>query len=150
MKDEYFSPATTAVIEIPQKAPDDAILRTESAFSLLERVKKFYTEWIVEGHVSGYNTHNVSATISLKEDEWESTGEWMWKNRDCFNGLSVLPYDGGSYIQAPFEDITVEIFEEMSKNLHGIDLRLVYEDDDKTELKGEVACAGGACEIISM
>lgn len=148
VKDEYFNPRSTSVIEIPQKAPDNAILRTESANDLLERVKRFYTEWIKEGHVSGYNTHNVSATISLKDDEWESTGEWMWKNRDCFNGMSVLPYDGGSYIQPPFEETTKEIFESMSLNLHKIDLTQVYEDDDKTELKGEVACAGGACEII--
>lgn len=149
VKDEYFTPQNTAVIEIPQKAPDNAILRTESALDLLERVKKFYTEWIVEGHQSGYNTHNVSATVSLKDNEWDSVGEWMWKNRDCFNGLSVLPFDGGSYIQAPFEDITEEEFLKLSANLHGIDLTQVFEEDDLTDLSGEAACAGGACEITT-
>ena len=59
----------------------------------------------MKGHRTGENTHNVSATISIKEDEWESVGRWMWENRHCYNGLSVLPFDGGTYTQAPFEDI---------------------------------------------
>lgn len=147
VEDEYFNPLTTAIIQIPQKAPENAILRSESAFDLLERIKKFYTEWIVEGHVSGYNTHNVSATVSLKDDEWDDVGEWMWKNRDCFNGLSVLPYDCGSYQQPPFEEIDEKTFLKMSKNLKDINLDDVLEYDDTTELKGEVACSGGACEL---
>ena len=74
-------------------------------------------------------------------------GEWMWKNRDHYNGLSVLPYDGGSYTQAPFEDITKKKFIELEKSLMNIDLFNVIEDDDNTNLSGELACAGGACEI---
>jgi len=146
--DEYFEPGTTAVIEIPQKAPENAILRSESAIDLLERVKKFYLEWVQEGHIKGYNTHNVSATISLKEDEWDGAGVWMWKNRDCFNGLSVLPYDGGSYIQAPFEEITEKEFKKMSSKLGSIDLTQIIEEDDETDLKGELACVGGSCEVV--
>jgi ribonucleoside-diphosphate reductase alpha chain len=71
----------------------------------------------------------------------------MWNNRNTFNGLSVLPYDNGSYVQAPFEDITKEQFEELSKHLKSIDLSQVIEDDDNTEHTQEAACAGGACEI---
>ena len=93
---------------MPQAAPKGCIIRTESAFDLLERVKKVSTEWVAPGHKTGTNTHNVSATVSLKEDEWELAGEWMWENKAHYNGLSVLPYDGGSYTQAPFEDITEE------------------------------------------
>ena len=147
VEDEYFRPHDTAVISVPQKAPEGAILRTESAIELLERVKKVHKEWIKPGHRSGQNTHNVSATVSIKPEEWEEIGWWMWGNRKSYNGLSVLNYDGGTYTQAPFEDITEEQYEEMVKHLHNIDLSKVVELDDNTELKEQAACAGGVCEI---
>jgi ribonucleoside-diphosphate reductase alpha chain len=115
--------------------------------SMLERVNKWNTEWVREGHINGRNTHNVSATVSIKEHEWDYVGEWMWKNRDTFNGLSVLPYDGGTYQQAPFEEITAEKFNEMYNKLTDIELTKIKESDDNTDLKGELACAGGSCEI---
>ena len=74
----------------------------------------------------------------------------MWDNRECYNGLSVLPYDGGTYTQAPFEDITKKQFEEMSKSLQDVDLEKVVELDDNTDLSGELACAGGSCEVTSL
>jgi ribonucleoside-triphosphate reductase len=147
VEDEYFRPHDTAVISIPQKAPEGAILRTESPFALLDRIKKVHLEWVKPGHRSGNNTHNVSATVSLKADEWELAGEWMWENRDHYNGLSVLPYDGGTYTQAPFEDISKDQYEVMLQSLTNIDLTHVIELDDNTDLSGELACAGGACEI---
>ena len=148
VEDEYFRPHDTAVIQIPQKAPKGAILRTESPFNLLDRVKKVATEWVRSGHRTGSNTHNVSATISLKGDEWNLAGEWMWENRNHYNGLSVLPYNGGTYIQAPFEDIDEDQYNEMMKSLTDIDLSKVIEEKDETNLTGELACAGGACEIV--
>jgi ribonucleoside-triphosphate reductase len=150
IQDEYFRPHDTAVIEIPQAAPKGSIIRTESAFDLLERVKRVATDWVATGHKTGSNTHNVSATISLKEKEWEEAGEWMWKNRNHYNGLSVLPYDGGTYTQAPFEDITKAKYDEMTKTLQDIDLTKVIEDTDNTDLSGELACAGGSCEITGL
>jgi ribonucleoside-diphosphate reductase alpha chain len=147
VEDEYFRPHDTAVISIPQKAPEGAILRTESPFQLLERIKKVHLEWVKPGHRSGNNTHNVSATVSLRDEEWDMAGEWMWENRDHYNGLSVLPFNGGTYTQAPFEDCTEEVYNEMMKSLHSVDLSKVIELDDATDLKGELACAGGACEI---
>jgi len=150
IEDEYFRPHDTAVIEIPQHAPKGSIVRTESAFDLLERVKQVSQEWVNPGHRKGSNTHNVSATISLKENEWDKAGEWMWKNREHYNGLSVLPHDGGTYTQAPFEDITKKRFDEMSKSLHDVDLEKVVELDDNTDLSGELACAGGSCEVTNL
>tara|TARA_B100001287_G_scaffold12708_2_gene9572 strand:- start:9174 stop:11033 length:1860 start_codon:yes stop_codon:yes gene_type:complete len=147
VEDDYFRGHDTAVISIPQKAPKGSILRTESPFDLLERVKKVATEWVKNGHNSGSNSHNVSATISLKDEDWELAGEWMWKNRKHYNGLSVLPYNGGTYVQAPFEDCTKEEYEKMMKTLNEIDLSNVIEEQDETNLSGELACAGGACEI---
>ena len=148
LEDDYFRPHDTACISIPQSAPKGSILRTESPFQLLERVKKVATEWVNTGHRSGSNTHNVSATISLRDHEWDAAGKWMWDNREYYNGLAVLPYDGGTYIQAPFEDITEEKYNELMKSLMDINLDNVVEIEDNTDLKGELACAGGACEIV--
>ena len=148
--DEYFRPHDTAVIEIPQSAPKGSILRTESAFDLMERVKRVATDWVAAGHEGGSNTHNVSATISLKKEDWDKAGEWMWKNRTSYNGLSVLPYDGGTYTQAPFEDITKKKFEELVKLLQDVNLENVMEETDETDLSGELACAGGSCEITGL
>jgi ribonucleoside-triphosphate reductase (thioredoxin) len=147
IEDEYFRPHDTAVIGIPQKAPDGAIMRTESPFQLLDRIKKVHLEWIKPGHRSGNNTHNVSATVSLKEDEWDLAGEWMWENRKHYNGLSVLPYNGGTYVQAPFEDCDEETYNTMLTTLKSVDLSKIVELNDDTNLSGELACAGGACEI---
>ena len=148
IEDEYFNPEQQAVVEIPQKAPEGSILRTENALDLLERVRKFNTEWVQTGHREGQNSHNVSCTISVKDDEWPDVGEWMWKNRNTFNGIAVLPYNGGTYTQAPFEDITEERFNMLESSLNEIDLTKVIEAEDETDLSGEAACAGGACEII--
>jgi ribonucleoside-triphosphate reductase len=148
VEDEHFRPDQQVVLSVPQNAPEGAICRTESVFDLLERVNRWNKEWVAPGHRDGQNSHNVSATISIKDDEWEAVGEWMWYNRSNYTGLSVLPYDGGTYIQAPFEDISEELFLEMSKNLHEIDLTQVHELTDNTNLSGEVACSGGKCDIV--
>ena len=147
IEDEFFNPLEQAVISIPQKSPEGAIIRNESVFSLLERVKNFSIRWVGAGHNDGLNTHNVSATISIKEDEWETVADWMWINRHYYNGLSVLPYDGGTYKQAPFETCSKEVFNELSKTLTEVDLTQVLETQDNTDLSGELACVGGACEI---
>lgn len=86
--------------------------------------------------------------IIYKINEWPMVGKWMWDNREKFNGISVLPYDGGSYIQAPFEDCSKEKYEKMMEVLSDIDLTKVVELSDNTNLSGEVACAGGACEVV--
>ena len=147
VEDDFFKPETQAVISIPQRAPADGILRHETSIELLERVRDIYNRWIVPGHVQGNNTHNVSCTVSVREEEWEKVGKWMWENREYYNGISVLPYFGGSYKQAPFEDIDKETFEGMFINLKEVDLSNVVEIVDNTNLTGELACAGGACEL---
>ena len=147
IEDEYFRPHDTAVISVPQRAPHGAITRHESALQLLKRVKKVSNEWIKHGHRKGQNTHNVSATISIKDSEWIDVGEWMWENREFYNGLSVLPYDGGSYVQAPFEDCSSEKYEKLVEALENINLTKVVETEDNTDLKSEAACSGGQCEV---
>lgn len=90
---------------------------------------------------------DAEGNIVYKVNEWPSVGEWMWNNRDTFNGISVLPYDGGTYIQAPFTDCSKEKYEEMMKSLSNIDLTKVIELQDNTNLSGEQACSGGSCEV---
>ncbi len=164
VEDDKLRSHDTSVITIPQKSPTGSILRTETALDLLERTRKFNLEWVKEGHRKGENTNNVSATISIDKsrkyivntnipntkweiDEWKMVGEWMWENKHTFNGLSVLPYDNGSYVQAPFTDCTEDEYNDMMKTLKDIDLRNVIETEDNTDPSGEAACAGGACEI---
>ena len=147
VEDEYFRPHDTAIISVPQKAPQTAILRHETALQLLERVKDFSEKWIRPGHNTGNNTHNISATVSIKDGEWQEVGEWMWKNREFYNGLSVLPFSGGDYVQPPFEDCDERTYKKMMKSLKEVDLTKIIESDDNTDLAGEVACAGGACEV---
>ena len=148
LEDCRFRPHDTAILSVPQKAPEGAITRHESAIDLLERVKKVSTEWIKPGHKRGNNTHNVSATISIKDGEWQTVGEWMWTNRGVYNGLSVLPHDGGTYVQAPYEDCDPETYEKMLSLVKNVDLNLVIEATDETDLSGEIACGGGSCEIF--
>ena len=163
----------SAVIGIPQEAPEDAILREdETALEMLDRVKEYNLLWVRKGHRRGPNTNNVSATVSVKRiyktndsgeilkdennspiiklDEWGEVGEWMWENRDTFNGLSVLPYDGGTYADAPFTECSKELFDNKVNyiNKNPIDLTKIVEKEDNTDLTGEIACAGGACEVI--
>ena len=147
VEDEYFRPHDTAVISAPQKAPENAITRSETALDLLNRVKKVSTEWVKTGHWKGQNTHNVSATVTIKDEEWDEVGEWMWENRATYNGLSVLPHSDHSYKQAPFEDCDEETYNEMMKSLLSVELTNIVEMQDDTDLQGELACAGGACEI---
>ena len=174
-EDDVLRPTDTVCVRIPVKAPEESIFRTETAIDTLERVKKFSNEWIKPGHIDGANTHNVSATISIDKnskywpthedekvpskiiyvkdnetgilDEWEAVGQWMWENREVYNGLSVLPYFNGSYKQAPFEDITKEQYEERVSHLKNVDLTKVTELDDTVDFGQAVACGGGACEI---
>ncbi len=148
IEDCVYKPHLEAVMMFPQKAPEGSILRTEPALDLLERVKRLNIEWVGTGYVSGSNQHNVSCTISLQENEWAPVGEWMWDNQDHYTGISVLPYDNGTYVQAPFTDCTEADFENMMKFMADINLDDVIEIEDNTSLTDQAACGGGACVVI--
>lgn len=141
-------PHTQGIIEIPQKAPESAILRGESPIQLLERIKDVHKRWIQPGHRKGDNTNNVSATVDIKPGEWKEVGEWAWNNKDVYTALSFYPYDSGSYVQAPFENITKEEYESRVKVVHDVDLSKVVEIDDQTTLTDNLACFGGNCIIV--
>lgn len=146
---DYKMIPNSAVIELPQKAPEGATTRdNETVFDLLDRILRFNTEWVHEGHRSGDNMNNVSATLSIKDDEWEQVGEYLWNNRYKYNGIATLPYDGGTYEQAPFETITEEEYERRIALIQPFDFKDIKEETDTTDVKQEIACAGGACEIV--
>jgi hypothetical protein len=133
--------ASTFVIEFPVKAPDGAITKDSiGAIDQLEHwkmVKKNYTE------------HNPSTTISVGPDEWIKVGNWVYENWDYVGGLSFLPRSDHVYQLAPYEEINKATYEEMIRRVDHIDFSkiLAYEQKDETNLKQELACAGGVCEI---
>lgn len=147
VEEDRFNPENL-VISIPQAAPKGSITRRETAIDTLNRVIKVQKEWVNAGHRTGENTHNVSVTINVDDNEWDKLFEALWKNRNYWTGISLLPKDNGSYVQAPFESIDEERYLELSKYLKDIDLTEVKEITDNTDLKGEIACSGGQCEII--
>jgi ribonucleoside-diphosphate reductase alpha chain len=148
LEDDFFKPSLQSIVSVPQRAPEGAITRSESAMDMLERIKTINKNWIKPGHRKGANMHNVSATVTIKQDEWPAVGEWLYENKEYFTALSFLPEDLGTYKQAPFETITEEQFNEAIKSLHQVDLSKVIEMSDNTALMDQAACAGGACEII--
>lgn len=147
-EDDILRPHDTLCVRIPIKAPEGSIFRDENALDMLDRIQKFSIEWVKKGHQSGDNTNNVSATVSLRDDDWTSVGEWMWENQNDYNGLSVLPFDGGSYKQAPFEQISKEEYKQRFGSLSNIDLSKVIELDDNVNFGAIAACAGNQCELV--
>jgi len=145
--EDEFGNSENIVVSIPISAPADSRFRTESAIEFLERVKFFLDNWIKLGHIKGPNTHNVSCTVNIKNNEWREVERWAWENRFDYNTIAVLPYDNGTYIQAPFEEIDEIKFNELNQYAKEIDLTNVFETEDLTSHRQEVACAGNACEI---
>jgi hypothetical protein len=102
---------------------------------------------VANGHRTGPNKNNVSATVSIREHEWEEVREWMWENRNFYSGISVLPYNDHTYKQTPFEDISKEMYDKLSSSLYEINLNEIIEENDDTDLQGEISCGGNSCEI---
>ena len=146
--EEDVAAANTIVVTIPQESPAGAIAREdETAKTLLERVVRYNTNWVRPGHRAGDNYHNVSCTISVKDNEWDDVQEFMWKNRTSYAGIAILPYDGGSFKQAPFEACTKETYEKFMGLVKEIDLKQVVEMEDLTTRTQTIACAGGVCSL---
>lgn len=149
VEDDILSPASTMVVTIPQESPPNAIIRdNESAIQLFNRAIQYNKYWVAPGHRYGANKHNVSCSLSVKDAEWDSLCGVMWKNRNFYTGVSLFPYDGGIYKQAPFEEITKERYEEISKLVKSIDFKNVKEMTDTTNRMEMLACSGAAgCEV---
>lgn len=147
--EEDVTDPNQVVLSFPQKAPDNAVTRHETMDEFLERIKDISETWVHSGHIKGDNRHNVSCTVSVKPDEWEALSTWMWKHKNSYNGISVMPFFGSTdYPQAPFEDITKEQYEALLPLLNKIHIEHIIElDGSEIDLAGEAACAGSACEV---
>ena len=151
VEDDFFKPKETAILSFPIKAPEGAITRElENALQFSDRCLVANMDYVREGRNRDELHNNVSATVSVKKSEWNELGNWMYENRESYNGMSVLPYDDSVYKQAPFETITEEEYLRLEAELEGIDLdpSSIIEEDDQTELIENSACAGGACELV--
>ena len=137
----------TALFSIPLANPENGAYRDESALEALERIRLVQSNWITPGHVAGHNQHNVSATVSVRDHEWDDVKEWMWKYRETYAGITLIPFWGGEHPEAPNEAITEDEFNEMSSAFPELDFRNIEEFNDETNRQGELACAGGACEV---
>ena len=162
---------TIRVIEFPCVAPPSSIVKKDlSALEHLEIAKKVQTNWVEKGNafprrLEGAN-HNVSITVIVRKDEWDSVSKYLWENREFFTGVSFLSETGDyDYQQPPFQEVyhpseieeddehreeklrIWERFCELSENMKSVSYADMYEETDTTEVQGELACTGGSCEL---
>lgn len=143
---DVMAPDTTTVFYFPIKSPDGAVTReNQPALKALELWQHLQDHWC---------EHKPSATINVKEDEWMDVGAWVYRHFDTLSGVSFLPYDGGSYKQAPYQELQKEEWEAWSLKhpTPEIDWNSLseYETEDHTTGSQELACTGGVCEVVSV
>lgn len=143
---DVMSPDNTVVFYFAIKSPDGAVTRdNQDAIESLELWKRLQEKWC---------EHKPSATINVREHEWMDVGAWVFKNFDILSGVSFLPHDGGTYKQAPYQEITQQEYEDWivkhpAPEFNWDDLRF-YEHEDHTTASQELACTGGVCEVVSV
>jgi len=152
VEQDLMSP-DNVIVSVPINMKGAITRSSESSLELMERAAYIYDNWILPGHIEGDDTHNCSLTVSYKEEEWEDVKAWMLKNKDKYSGISLLPYHDHTYRQAPFEEITEDVYNEDVYNLmvKGItyvpDFTKIDFTDTVDERISEVACSAGQCEI---
>jgi len=140
VEDAIGKELSTAIFSFPIKAPEGSITREQiSAIDQLELWKIYAEHWC---------EHKPSITVYVREDEWMEVGAWVYKHFDIMSGVSFLPYDGGNYKQAPYQEITKEEYEEAVKKFPKIDWESFAEEEDNTTSSQELACSGNSCEVV--
>ena len=138
-------PVSTTVFSFPMKAPKEAVTRTQmSSIEQLELWLTYQRHWC---------EHKPSVTISVKENEWLDVGAWVYEHFDEVSGISFLPFDGGTYVQAPYQDIDEKEYKEfLTKMPSSVDWSLLqeFEKEDTTSGGRELACTAGVCEIVDI
>jgi ribonucleoside-diphosphate reductase alpha chain len=137
---DVMKPDSTTVFTFPKKAPEGALLREQ--LSAIQHLKL----WLIfQRH---YCEHKPSVTINVTEKEWPAVGAFVWEHFDEMSGVSFLPYDGGSYRQAPYEECTKEEYEALlAKVPHSVDWDTLIEGEDNVEGAQQLACTAAGCEI---
>jgi len=144
-EDDVMKPDATAVFSFPVKAPSNAITRDKlTAIQQLEIWLTYQRHWC---------EHKPSITVSVKEDEWMEVGAWVYKYFDEVSGISFLPYSEHTYVQAPYQEIDKDGYEDllakMPKTIQWQGLSL-YELEDSTTGSQALACVSGECEIVDI
>ena len=139
-EDCVMRPESTVVFSFPQKAPEGA--RTREALTALQHLDlwmQYQRHWC---------EHKPSVTISVKENEWMDVGAWVWNNFDEISGISFLPWDGGTYRQAPYEECDEDQYKALLDKMPAtITWDVLSEQDDNVEGAQMLACVSGTCEI---
>lgn len=145
-EEDVMARESTSVFYFPIKSPDGAVTRDDQTeIEALDLWKHLQDNWC---------EHKPSATVNVREDKWMDVAAWVYRNFDTLSGVSFLPHDGGSYKQAPYQQVTKEEYEQWVKDhpMPTIDWNnlSLYETEDKTTGSQELACTGGACEVVSI
>ncbi len=137
---DVMKPHDTTVFSFPMKAPDGCVTRDDlDSFTHLKLWLTYQRHWC---------EHKPSVTVYVKEADWPEVGAWVWKNFDEISGISFLPWDGGSYKQAPYEEIDAATYEKLKAEMPAtIDWESFVEYDDNVEGAQQLACVAGVCEI---
>ena len=133
-----YKPTQTTVFSFPQRAPDGLVRDDVTPISHLELWLTYQRHWC---------EHKPSVTISVAEKDWPSVGAWTWEHFDEISGVSYLPYDGGTYRQAPYEECTEEEYNALKASIPVVDWLQLKENTDNVEGAQMLACVAGSCEI---
>jgi ribonucleoside-diphosphate reductase alpha chain len=138
-----MKPETTVIFSFPQKAPDGC--RTRNDIGPIEHLEL----WLA--YQRYWCEHKPSITVYVKEKEWPTVGAWVWEHFDEISGVSFLPYDGGTYKQAPYETIDQEAYEKMyAESVKSLNWGMMVEEEDGTKGSQELACSAGGCDLVSL
>jgi ribonucleoside-diphosphate reductase alpha chain len=137
---DVMKPHDTTIFSFPMKAPDGCVTRDElDSFTHLKLWLTYQRHWC---------EHKPSVTVYVKEKDWPSVGAWVWEHFDEISGISFLPWDGGSYKQAPYEEIGKEEYEKLKEAMpKTVDWETFIEYTDNVEGAQQLACVSGVCEI---
>ena len=141
---DVMKPTATTVFSFPQAAPIGAVVRSDiSAIEHLEVWKAYKTAW---------TEHNPSITINLMENEWINAADWVYDNWDNVGGLSFLPYDSGTYKQAPYQEVSEHVYDEFVYGMPSIDWDdlSLFESEDTTTGSQTLSCTSGNCELVDI
>jgi ribonucleoside-diphosphate reductase alpha chain len=133
-----YKPDQTVVFSFPQKAPAGITRADVSPIGHLSLWLTYQRYWC---------EHKPSVTISVEEKDWPAVGAWTWENFGEISGVSYLPYDGGTYRQAPYEECTEDEYNELKAKIPTVNWLDLKENTDNVEGAQMLACSAGVCEI---
>lgn len=137
-EDCVYKPTQTTVFSFAQRAPDGLTRDDVTPISHLELWLTYQRHWC---------EHKPSVTISVAEGDWPAVGAWTWEHFGEISGVSYLPYDGGTYRQAPYEECTEEEYNKLKASIPVVDWTQLRENTDNVEGAQMLACSAGVCEI---